>query len=623
MVSSLLICLACLAAGHTEDPSAESKSQANDLAAYKAAEAKVGRDADAHVRLALWCEAHGLQSERLKHLAVAVLRYPAHGTARGLLGLVAFHGRWQSPEAISAELKADEAYNATLAEYHARRARMGDTADAHYKLAMWCVQKGLKPEATAHLTIVTNLDPGHESARKQLGFKKQGNRWVTAAQLAAEKAEVEAQQKADKYWTTRLTEWRTSLNYPSKQAEANEALAAITAPRAVPAIWATFAAGKATHQKVAFQLLGQIHSADSSRALALLAVWSESPEVRGRATEILRRRDAHDFAPLLVGMLRDPELDPDPILFHFELQPTGWHQVGSPGFLYIEGPRYDVLRSYTVDEVRALGSPVNSPGSNYVQRVMIQRERQVSDLTAIIDQIRRESVDDVQAAKLHVRQIEQFNDRIVGLLSAATGKSLSTDPEVWRKWSTEERGYAYDPPSPRSRQDWTILESKPTLVSNSHYSCFAAGTPVHTLNGSRSIESVNVGDQVLTQDPRTGVLGYQPVVAALHNKPYNVLKITLGDSVIKATGIHRFWRVGQGWVMARDLKPRDVIRALNGTTTVEAVDAIGAEPVFNLKVLQSESYFVGNRGVLVHDNSLVQHVLNPFDAPLEPRASAK
>src|SRR4029079_5305968 len=31
-----------------------------DLEAYKAAAAKAGRDPDAHVKLALWCEAHGL-----------------------------------------------------------------------------------------------------------------------------------------------------------------------------------------------------------------------------------------------------------------------------------------------------------------------------------------------------------------------------------------------------------------------------------------------------------------------------------------------------------------------------------------------------------------------------------
>ena len=490
------------------------------------------------------------------------------------------------------------------------------------------MQKGLKPEATAHLTMVTNLDPGHESARKQLGFKKQGNRWVTAAQLAAEKAEVEAQRKADKYWTTRLTEWRTSLDDPSEQAEATEAMAAITAPRAVPSVWATFAAGKAAHQKIALQLLGQIHSADSTRALALLAVMSKSPKVRGRATEILRRRDPHDFTPLLAGMLRDRSLSPDPILFHYQVQPLGWDQIGSPGYVFVQGPRYNFLRVYTTGESRQPESPNFGPmiQPGYFRRLARQHETQANDLAMAVRQIQGESADDVAAAKLHVREVERANDQIIRVLAAATGQNPGGKVVDWKKWWTERQGFVYDPPSQESLEDWTLSDDKPTYISNVHLfstSCFAAGTPVHTLNGSRSIESVHVGDQVLTQDPRTGVLSYQPVVAALHNQPYNVLKITLGQSAIKATGIHRFWRAGQGWAMARDLKPRDVVRTLGGTAEVEAVEAIGAEPVFNLKVLQSESYFVGERGVLVHDNSLVQPVINPFDAPVEPRASAK
>jgi hypothetical protein len=36
----------------------------------------VARDPAAHVRLALWCEAHGLKAEKLRHLALAVLIDP-------------------------------------------------------------------------------------------------------------------------------------------------------------------------------------------------------------------------------------------------------------------------------------------------------------------------------------------------------------------------------------------------------------------------------------------------------------------------------------------------------------------------------------------------------------------
>ena len=77
------------------------------------------------------------------------------------------------------------------------------------------------------------------------------------------------------------------------------------------------------------------------------------------------------------------------------------------------------------------------------------------------------------------------------------------------------------------RQDWTLSDDKPTYTDSVHTSCFAADTPVYTLDGPRPIQSVEVGDQVLSQDPKTGILQYQPVTEAFHNKPAMVLKIKL------------------------------------------------------------------------------------------------
>jgi hypothetical protein len=41
---------------------------------------------------------------------------------------------------------------------------------------------------------------------------------------------------------------------------------------------------------------------------------------------------------------------------------------------------------------------------------------------------------------------------------------------------------------------------------------------------------------------------------------------------------------------------------------------VGSQPVFSLKAMQAESFFVGERGMLVHDNSLIHPVLRPFAA---------
>jgi hypothetical protein len=154
------------------------------------------------------------------------------------------------------------------------------------------------------------------------------------------------------------------------------------------------------------------------------------------------------------------------------------------------------------------------------------------------------------------------------------------------------------------------------------YSCFAAGTPVRTLLGPRPIESIEVGDQVLAQDVTTGALSFEPVVALHHNPPKPTLRIDLGDEAIVATPIHRFWRAGQGWAMARDLKPGDTIRRLGGTARVVSVSEEQVQPVFNLDVAERRSFFVGASGALVHDNSLVDPVLHPFDAPKAPEVAA-
>ena len=130
----------------------------------------------------------------------------------------------------------------------------------------------------------------------------------------------------------------------------------------------------------------------------------------------------------------------------------------------------------------------------------------MSDLAALVAQILGESEEQIIFARQHVQQVDQSNARVIRTLGAATGQDLGKDKEAWRKWWTEERGYAYEPPPVRPRQDLTLDDDKPTYFSTVNVnstSCFAAGTSIRTLAGPRPIESVAIGDQVLTQDPNS------------------------------------------------------------------------------------------------------------------------
>jgi hypothetical protein len=74
-------------------------------------------------------------------------------------------------------------------------------------------------------------------------------------------------------------------------------------------------------------------------------------------------------------------------------------------------------------------------------------------------------------------------------------------------------------------------------------SCFPTGTPVLTLAGARSIESVRPGDRVLSQHLETGELTFQPVQATTLRPPAPLLEFKLGSNSLRATRGHPFWVV--------------------------------------------------------------------------------
>ncbi len=73
MIPTLLICAGLLVADAPNPPS--------NVGSYQAAKAHAGHDPRAQIKLALWCRAHGMEAERIEHLAMAVLADPQNATA--------------------------------------------------------------------------------------------------------------------------------------------------------------------------------------------------------------------------------------------------------------------------------------------------------------------------------------------------------------------------------------------------------------------------------------------------------------------------------------------------------------------------------------------------------------
>jgi len=707
---ALVACTALLALDPPTPPPASPRD-------YNEARERAGRTPDDQVRLALWCEAHGLAAERLKHLAMAVMADPGHPAARGLMGLVEHGGRWRRPEAVADEVKADP----TLAEYDARRRRAAYTAEAQYALGVWCDDHGLKDQARAHLTAVVRLDPARDLAWKRLGYKRHDGRWATDARLAAEQAEAEAQKQADKRWKPLLEKWRGMLAQPSRREEARAELLNVTDPRALPMISQVFLRGdRAADVSRAVQLLGQVDSPRSSKVLASLAVAARSAEDRRAATEILRGRDPREFARVLIDRFEAP--------IPYEVRPVAG--PGSPGALTVQGKQVDLRRLYSpppapavatasgdsraldadglpvierplIDlrqlalagmerdqaSARALDAanrhrwgPLAGPPAGPVDSLLAQDLQPVPDprqvaaaqlkvripvgrMMAEADNAARSAQDqlarDVAALDRHNGAVRASNERIAQALNDVTGQSLAADSKTWNAWWVDQLGF-------RARAITAAPPERPTLIEEvpldftprevpvdvtvtpsvgspfgpwgsggidwmsritSQYkvmfhSCFGAGTPVRTVDGIRPIESLKVGDRVLTQDVGTGALGYRPVLVVHHNPPIVTFRVQVAGETIVSSPFHRFWVAGRGWVMARALKPGDSIRTLGGVAPVESIEPGPVQPVFNLDVAEDADFFAGKLGALVHDNSLPDPRLAPFDALPSIKAGA-
>ncbi len=252
MIGQMLIGLAMMSACYDDSKApAPVENRGADLSDYQRAKKDAGRDAKAHVRLALWCESHGLGAERMKHLAMAVLYDPSNALARGLMGLVAFQGKWERPDEVSRQAQDDPKRKALMQEYLQTRARTSDKAEDQWKLAVWCEQNGLKDQAIAQYHAVLRRDPTRDAAWMRLGFKKVGGRWVKPEWLAARKQESDQQGRANKHWKTSLEKWNAGLasRDKSRRAEAEKGLEEVADPRAVPAIWAVFVTGATENQK--------------------------------------------------------------------------------------------------------------------------------------------------------------------------------------------------------------------------------------------------------------------------------------------------------------------------------------------------------------------------------------
>ncbi|MFO0880607.1 MAG: polymorphic toxin-type HINT domain-containing protein, partial [Gemmataceae bacterium] len=136
------------------------------------------------------------------------------------------------------------------------------------------------------------------------------------------------------------------------------------------------------------------------------------------------------------------------------------------------------------------------------------------------------------------------------------------------------------------------------VLGKMYYSgaCFAAGTPMRTVDGSVPIEQLRPGDYILSRnelDPEGPVCARQ--VEEVFVRQGYVLDLRVNGQLIRTTEEQPFYRAGDGWVAAWELRPGDQLVGQGGALLrVESVTQTGiVETVYNVRVADWHTYFVG------------------------------
>jgi hypothetical protein len=170
---------------------------------------------------------------------------------------------------------------------------------------------------------------------------------------------------------------------------------------------------------------------------------------------------------------------------------------------------------------------------------------------------------------------------------------------------------------PEAGQADEALEAEPKPTAPGCDECLVGGSAIWMADGTtKSIDQVQVGDQLLSRDLDTGKDGVKTVTGTISRPADTLVTLALVDpsthktSTITCTPGHPVYVEGEGWVEAGDLVAGNAIVTRTGSALIVASlqwqrDETGNHPftVYNLTVEDDHTYFAGDidGGLWVHN----------------------
>jgi hypothetical protein len=543
---------------------------------------------DQQVAAALELEAAGDVEDRAVLLSDVVARSPQHAASRWQTGHVLAAGhRWVSIDDMPALVAQDRNRRA----YESRRSKAADTVEDQLALADWCHRRHLADEERAHLTRVVALDTDHAEARQRLGFVLVDGQWLAPEEIASSRQRAIRAESDLAAWRPKLEELLKDLTSDNARTRdrAEAELAAIDNPACVLALEAVLLPRSEPIARLALEKLAELPGYEASIALARQAVQSPFESIRAEAALLLADRPQDHYVPVLLAALVTPleatsqvYRTPDGRLVHRLAYYRERESRGELAILDTSYGRIGMLPSMPSGAVGRADDDAEDTARELGQRAAAENAR-----------------------------TDEVNRTVCATLAIATGHTAGRTPQEWWRWWNEvnEVFVMGSKPVVTMRTTRTVDVTRSSSGGgggggSGTADCLEAGTVVWTDAGPRPIESLRIGDRVLSQEVETGELAYKPVLATTIRPRSPLVRIETHDDALCASGGHPFWVSGRGWVKARELVPGDRLHDATGTTTVRSVVPHTEQQTYNLIVADFHTYFAGAGRVLSHDNTI-------------------
>ncbi|MGO8690597.1 MAG: polymorphic toxin-type HINT domain-containing protein [Thermoguttaceae bacterium] len=539
------------------------------------------------VQEALGAESDGRSGDFARWSHEALARSPDLPAAHWLAGQVTLGGGWVKAEEASKLLATDKNYQ----EYLRLRAKYADKVVDQFRLGQWCSDRKLTEQARAHFTRVVQLEPNNTAARARLGYKRVGKAWCTATDIQRQnRLKSEYAQ-----WMPKVKKIRSALAASDSQRreKARADLASLAVPAAVSAIENVLTEEGEPTALLAVETLGKIDGPEATHALARLAIFSPYHAARQAAIRPLKSRPWGEFVPAMLAAMA-PRID--------AVTNVTYNTDGTAALKQqLTREKRDVIEQSSVDATFRPGAV------GVLDRRATER---ANSLTRVYETVLNRQKD----AKEYNDRASKVNAPIAEALNDITDQQLESDAKTWWDWWDNYNEMRYgDKPVVQTNQTYTFVDymlpyGQPNGPSfgpmYGAHSCFAAGTPVWTVDGPRPVEGIAVGDLVLAQDPATGELAYKAVLRTTVAPPADLVTVIAGEDRLVCTSGHCFWVPGRGWVHASKLDAPMPLHKVAGAATVSQVGRGPKEAAYNLVVADFNTYFVGKEKLLVHDVTL-------------------